>query len=173
MSVLLLLGCVIMALNSSSKHTCAVLRSLTSEAWRSPHPAEIKASSPAVWDPGWARVPAHSWCWQSPGPVLGAETFTWLLSADLHPHQEHPRSEVHGRSSASKTAVEVQPCPWVWISPPSSSMPSLFSFFGLTSSTFHSIINTNDSVLSDSLLPHGCSLLGSSVHGTLQARIME
>ena len=57
-------------------------------------------------------------------------------------------------------------------SPPCSSMPSLFSFFGLTS-TFHSIINTNDSVLSDSLLPHGCSLLGSSVHGTLQARIME
>ena len=37
-------------------------------------------------------------------------------------------------------------------SPPCSSMPSLFSFFGLTS-TFHSIINTNDSVLSDSLRP--------------------
>ena len=29
------------------------------------------------------------------------------------------------------------------------------------------------SVMSDSLWPHGCSLPGSSVHGILQARIME
>jgi len=29
------------------------------------------------------------------------------------------------------------------------------------------------SVVSDSLRPHGCSLLGSSVHGIFQARILE
>ena len=29
------------------------------------------------------------------------------------------------------------------------------------------------SVVSDSLQPHGCSLEGSSVHGILQARMLE
>ena len=81
-----------------------------SGAWRSPHPAEITVLLPAY---PWETLggPCSLVVLADPGPMLGAETLYLAGKCRPPPSVGHPRSEAHGRSSASKAAVGVQPSP--------------------------------------------------------------